>query len=94
MRLSRRSSGLRRFSSSAVSKYSVIAWPAASRMRCASSSVVRVGTDRVVAPLEELREVGLGKTDQRQEDRRRQRRREVFVELALAAVDELVDDLG
>ena len=51
------------------------------------------GTDRVVAPLQEARQVRLRQPHQRDEERRRQRRREVLVEVALAAIDEPVDDL-
>ena len=51
------------------------------------------GPDRVVAPLQEAREVRLRQTHQRDEERRGQRSREVFVEVALAPVDEPVDHL-
>ena len=52
-----------------------------------------LGTDRVVAPAQEVGEVALREPDEREEDRGRQRRREVLVELARALVGEAVDDL-
>ncbi len=54
---------------------------------------LRVGPDRVVAPLEEAGKVALRQPHQRDEERRRERRREVLVEVARAGVDEAVDDL-
>src|SRR5438132_10201839 len=53
---------------------------------------VALRADRVVAPLEEVGQIALRQADEREEDRRRQWRREVLVELALALVREVVDD--
>src|SRR5207248_8257204 len=52
-----------------------------------------LGPDRVVAPLQELRQIRVRETGQREEEGRWQRRREVFVEVTLAVVDERVDRL-
>jgi len=92
MVLRRRSSGLARFSSIFVRSSHRSPCPPlhASRRRSRSR---RLRADRVVAPHEELRQVFLGQTQEREEDRRRQGRGEIFMEIALAAVDERVDDL-